>query len=155
MRVESKNWEDILAAQILNLDPQGEYQGWTCVYREKAEQLGGWDHCPLNQANGRKGTCASCPQQFNQRVGPDGFLQKTKHQHDFSQLNSINNICALQYKEVGKRKDFQVLFLSGWPRVHCSTSLFLSFFTYKMETIQYLRQRVAEKPEFLLRMCLE
>lgn len=29
MRVESKNWEDILAAQILNLDPQGEYRAST------------------------------------------------------------------------------------------------------------------------------
>ena len=46
-------------------------------------------------------------------------------------------------------------FLAGWPWVYCSTSLCLSFFIYKMETIQYLLQRAAEKTEFLLKMCLE
>lgn len=51
-------------------------QGWTGTYREKAGQLDGWDHCPLNQVNRRKGTCASRSQQLNQRLGPDGFRMK-------------------------------------------------------------------------------
>ena len=88
-------------------------------------------------------------------MGPDGFCKNTKHQQISPELNSINNIRTLQHKEVGKRKDFQALFLSEWPWVHGSTSLFLSFFIYRMETIQYLHQRADEKTEFLLSMCLE
>lgn len=51
-------------------------QGWSGAHREKMGQLDRWDHCPLNQANRFKGTCAACPQQLNQRLNPDGFLMK-------------------------------------------------------------------------------
>lgn len=41
MRVESENWQDTLSAQILNLDPKGEYCVSTVLTERRQDNLAG------------------------------------------------------------------------------------------------------------------
>lgn len=75
MRAESGSWQDILAAQILYLDPQGECHvstGWDWL-REKAAQLDGRDL--ETRLTCTKERTLPAPSNLI-RLNPDGLLMK-------------------------------------------------------------------------------